>query len=109
MIAAEASGFLYLVSKTGVTGSAGLDVDNIAADVLRVRAASSLPVCVGFGIRSAEDVAAVAAAADGVVIGSAFERRIEEHLTDPRLPRRLAESVRDYKEATRPKRKVGGQ
>lgn len=102
-IAARATGFLYLVSKTGVTGSDGLDPAGIAADVGRVHSASSLPVCVGFGIRSAADVAAVAASADGVVIGSAFERLIEEHLADPRIAELLAERVRLYKAATRPR------
>ncbi|MEJ2731722.1 MAG: tryptophan synthase subunit alpha [Deltaproteobacteria bacterium] len=50
-----AQGFLYLVSKTGVTGSDGLALDAVAANVARVRRASSLPVCVGFGISTADD------------------------------------------------------
>jgi tryptophan synthase alpha chain len=96
-----ARGFLYLVSKTGVTGSDGLALDAVAHNVARVRRASSLPVCVGFGISTAEDVAAIAAEADGVVIGSAFERTIAANLDNPRLAEVLGEQTAAYKAATR--------
>jgi tryptophan synthase alpha chain len=66
-----------------------------------LRAVTSLPICVGFGISTAADVAAIAAIADGVVIGSAFERTIENNIDRPDLADRIAEQVRDYKAATR--------
>ena len=100
-ITAAASGFVYLVSMTGVTGSKGLETGAITDLCDRVKTVTTLPVCVGFGISTVEDVARVARAADGVVIGSAFERLIEENLDNPDLPDILAERVRRYKAATR--------
>lgn len=99
-VAASATGFLYLVSMTGVTGSEGLDVAAVGRRAAALRAVTSLPVCVGFGISTPDDVAAMAAVVDGVVIGSAFERMIEENIDSPDLPQMLAEMVRQYKSAT---------
>ena len=101
-IAEKASGFLYLVSMTGVTGSAGLNLDEVSGIIGSLRARSKgLPICVGFGISTPEQVRAVANLADGVVVGSAFERLIEDHLDDPDLIRRMEEAVRSLKAATR--------
>lgn len=100
-IAAKSSGFLYLVSKTGVTGSDGLDTSEIAGQMHILRSVTSLPVCVGFGISTPEDVAAVAAMADGVVIGSAFERLIEENINHSDLVRLMGEQTAEYKAATK--------
>lgn len=100
-IAKAASGFLYLVSKTGVTGSDGLETETIGEYVKTLREVSKLPVCVGFGISSPKDVAAVSAVADGVVIGSAFERLIEENLDNKDMASILAARVREFKQATR--------
>ncbi len=70
------SGFLYLVSRTGVTGvQRDLDAE-LEANVRAARRASKLPVAVGFGISTPEQVAQVAALADGVVVGSAIVSRI---------------------------------
>jgi len=100
-IAATAHGFVYLISKTGVTGSHGLDLDDIAARTAAVKAATDLPVCVGFGISTAADVRTIASMADGVVIGSAFEQTIEDNLDNSNLAATLAEQVRNFKLATR--------
>ena len=71
-------GFLYLVSRTGVTG-ARQDLDSeLAANVKTARKASKLPVAVGFGISTADQVAGVAAIADGVVVGSAIVNEIAD-------------------------------
>jgi len=99
-IAAASSGFLYMVSKTGVTGSDGLDTSEIGEQMKILRSVTNLPVCVGFGISTAEDVAAVAAMADGVVIGSAFERLIEENIDHPELIARMGNQTAAYKAAT---------
>jgi tryptophan synthase alpha chain len=101
-IAERASGFLYLVSMTGVTGSAGLNLDEVSGVVGSLRArAKGIPICVGFGISTPEQVRAVGALADGAVVGSAFERLIEEHLADPDLARRMGEAAQALKAATR--------
>lgn len=100
-IAGSAYGFLYVISKTGVTGSEGLDIDDIAARTASVKAVTDLPVCVGFGISTAQDVRSIAALADGVVIGSAFERLIEENLNQSDLAGIVAEQVKVFKQATR--------
>ena len=99
-ITAGASGFIYHVSQLGVTGSSGLRPEDIAGKVRELRAATRLPVCEGFGISTPDQVAAVARIADGVVIGSAFERLIEENIDRPDLPEILAARVAELKQAT---------
>lgn len=101
MIAHNSSGFLYMVSMTGVTGSAGLDATGIGEHVEKLRQATDLPVCVGFGISTPSDVAAVSAVADGVVIGSAFEKTIEENRENANLAAIIGKQTAAYKEATR--------
>jgi tryptophan synthase alpha chain len=72
------SGFVYYVSRTGVTGERELLTKTLPKEVRRVRRKVKLPVAVGFGISTPEQVAAVGAIADGVVVGSALVRVIEE-------------------------------
>jgi len=100
-----AEGFLYLISKTGVTGSDGLDINEIAKKVTTLRSVTELPICVGFGISKPEDVANIASVADGVVIGSAFEKIIEDNIRSQQLPSMLFNAVQTLKAATvhRPK------
>jgi len=74
----SASGFVYYVSITGITGAASAEADAVAPEVARIRAASELPVVVGFGIRDPASAAAIAAVADGAVVGSAIVSRIAE-------------------------------
>lgn len=100
-IAAASSGFLYLVSKTDVTGSDGLDTSEISTQMKILRSVTNLPVSVGFGISTPEDVAAVASMADGVVIGSAFERLIEENIDNPALVSIIGRRTAEYKAATK--------
>jgi tryptophan synthase alpha chain len=101
-IAAAASGFIYHVSKLGVTGSRGLPLADIESKVRQLRSVTRLPVCVGFGISTPQEVAAVSALCDGVIIGSAFERLIEENIGKPDLPDLLAARVAALKHETRP-------
>lgn len=97
------SGFVYYVSVAGVTGVKEADADAVAQPVQRLRAASGLPVAVGFGIRTPERAAEVARVADGVVVGSALVDEIaaalesgsNENVTERVLSkaRALAEAV----------------
>lgn len=66
------SGFVYYVSMTGITGSALPDTSKVAAAVNRIKAHTDLPVCVGFGVKTAEQARAIGASADGVVVGTAI-------------------------------------
>jgi tryptophan synthase alpha chain len=99
-IASTASGFIYLVSKTGVTGSDGLNTDDISVHAKLLRSVTKLPICVGFGISTPEDVKKIVPHADGIVIGSAFERIIEENPGNPSINEILGEYVSRLKRAT---------
>jgi tryptophan synthase alpha chain len=76
-IARDGSGFVYLISRLGVTGMRNEVASGLAATIERLRSATKLPVCVGFGISGPEQAATVAALADGVVVGSAVVRAAE--------------------------------
>ncbi len=81
-IASAATGFLYYVSREGVTGVRDQVAGNIPDAVARVRARTKLPMVVGFGIGTRAQVAQVAAHADGVVVGSALVNCVRDHLGD---------------------------
>jgi len=76
-VARIASGYLYYVSLRGVTGASHIDLLDVAARIPKIRAATSLPIGVGFGIRDAESARRVAETADAVVIGSRIIQEIE--------------------------------
>jgi len=76
MLASETRGFLYFVALTGVTGARSELSATLEAEVSAARAVSDVPVCVGFGVSTAEHAASVARFADGVVVGSALVDRI---------------------------------
>jgi tryptophan synthase alpha chain len=79
-VLANTSGFLYYVSITGITGAAAPDVGAVHAHVSRIKKSTQLPVAVGFGIKTPEQARAIAAAADGVVVGSALVEAIRNSL-----------------------------
>ena len=70
------SGFVYYVSITGITGAAAAEAAEVAPEVARIKAATDLPVIVGFGIRTPEAARDIAAIADGCVVGSAIVAQI---------------------------------
>jgi tryptophan synthase alpha chain len=74
------SGFVYYVSITGITGSAAPEKQAVADNVARIKSHTDLPVCVGFGIRTAEQAAAMAEIGDGAVVGSALVDVISAHI-----------------------------
>lgn len=81
-VLANTSGFVYYVSITGITGAAAPDIADVHAQVQRIKASTSLPVAVGFGVRTGEQARAISAGADAVVVGSAIVTEIEKSLGD---------------------------
>ena len=86
-VLANASGFVYYVSITGVTGAGSAPAEAIGAAVDRLRRHTELPIAVGFGIRTPEQAAAVARVADAAVVGSALVERIAAGLDGDGEPR----------------------
>lgn len=76
-IAGQAKGYLYYVSFKGITGANSLDEAGLAGPVTKIRSHSNLPIAVGFGIKTADNAAAVAGLADAVVIGSALVEQMK--------------------------------
>ena len=89
-VARAGRGFVYYVSRTGVTGERAELPRGLAREVAALRRQLRLPVAVGFGISTPEQVAAVARVADGVVVGSALVRLVADHATEPDLSALLA-------------------
>lgn len=96
-LAADGEGFLYYVSMTGVTGSQKVDAEAISSAVSGLKAQSSVPVAVGFGVSTPEDARAVAKIADAVVVGSALVKLIDEFSGSPRLLSEVGDFVRQLK------------
>lgn len=90
LLARSAAGFIYALSRTGVTGAHGGPAANIAELVAAIQAHTTVPVCVGFGISTPAQAAMVAAAAAGVIVGSAIVKQVELHQDDP------ARAVREF-------------
>jgi len=99
-IAERATGFVYYVSLKGVTGADHLRLDGIAEQVARIRAATALPVMVGFGIKDGASARAVARLADGVAVGSALVTTMERHGDDlERMCAALREQIGEMRNA----------
>lgn len=84
-IARASRGFIYVVSLTGVTGGRRTLPADLAAQIRTLRLVTTKPVCVGFGIAQPDQVAAVGRLADGVIVGSAIVRLVEERAGAPDL------------------------
>jgi tryptophan synthase alpha chain len=90
MLAEKAEGFIYALSRSGVTGGHSAPAATIPAQVAAIKKHTDVPVCVGFGISNPGQAALVAKSADGIIVGSAIVKRIEENLSNP------AQAVRDF-------------
>ncbi|WP_374481788.1 tryptophan synthase subunit alpha [Zoogloea sp.] len=97
-VAAAGSGYIYYVSLKGVTGSATLDLDEVARRIPVIREKVGMPVGVGFGIRDAETAARIAGLADAVVIGSRIIEEIEQG-ERAEAPARVQAFIRGIREA----------
>jgi len=93
-IAQQAHGFIYVISRAGVTGERDKMTRDAEALVTRVRSVSDLPVAVGFGISSPEQVRAVWRFADAAVVGSAIVKQVEKLADSPDLVKRIGEFAR---------------
>jgi len=93
LLAEKAEGFIYALSRTGVTGGHSAPAETIPAQVAAIKAHTDVPVCVGFGISTAEQAAMVAKASDGIIVGSAIVKQVELNQQNP------AKAVADF---TRP-------
>ena len=91
MVLRNTSGFVYYVSVTGVTGAAAAQAGQVGPEVARIKAATALPVVVGFGISSPEAAAEIAGLADGAVVGSAVVKLIGERRPVAEVLARVAE------------------
>lgn len=85
LIASRSRGFIYVVSLTGVTGARAMLPPDLVEHLRQLRALTTKPICVGFGISTPEQVAAVAPYADGVIVGSAIVELVERRAGSDRL------------------------
>jgi tryptophan synthase alpha chain len=105
LVAKYSSGFVYLVSRTGVTGEQTSVSAGVKPLIDRMRAVTDLPLAVGFGIAKPEHAREVGSVADAVVVGSAIVRIIEKYGEDPQLPATLEAFARELSSAL-PRRNV---
>jgi tryptophan synthase alpha chain len=98
LVSEYSTGFVYLVSRTGVTGEQAAVSDALGPLVKAMRASTGLPLAAGFGISTPDQASAVARMADGVVVGSAFVRIIEEGQTADSIEKRLEAFARELRE-----------
>lgn len=97
LVAEYSTGFVYLVSRTGVTGERDSISAAVAPLVESMRAITSLPLAVGFGVSRPEHVTELGAQVEAVVVGSAIVRLIEQHAANPALETQLESFVRQLK------------
>jgi tryptophan synthase alpha chain len=101
MLAKRTRGFLYFVSLTGTTGARQAISETLEREVRAVRATSDVPVCVGFGVSTPEQAAAVGRIADGVAVGSAIVRTIEQHAGTAGLVKHVGDFIAALKQPLR--------
>lgn len=98
----SATGFLYYISITGVTGTAAPKIEDIAREVGKIRKLTKMPLAVGFGITNAEQAKAIGALADGIVIGSAIVKLIDKNRNNRELIKIVSDYTKDIKIALQP-------
>ena len=103
LIVKRGSGFIYYISREGVTGMQTSVASNLASQVAKIRAHTSLPVAVGFGISNPAQAKAVAQEADGCVVGSAIVNQIAEHGQSPELVAKVSAFVKSLADAVKAK------
>jgi tryptophan synthase alpha chain len=101
LIVKRGSGFIYYISREGVTGMQTSVATNLASQVAKIRAHTNLPVAVGFGISNPAQARAVAAEADGCVVGSAVVNQIAEYGKSPELVAKVGAFVKSLADAVK--------
>ena len=101
LIVKRASGFIYYVSREGVTGMRANIADGIEGMVGKIRSCTPLPIAVGFGISNPEQAKTVAAMAEAVVVGSAIVNQIGEHGKSPELVGKVSAFVKSLSDAVK--------
>jgi len=94
LLTQHANGYLYYIAVTGITGTGSATTEDIARNIAAIRATTNLPVAVGFGVKTAEQVKEIGKTADGVVVGSAIVARIAEHQGEVAPVMRFVQSLR---------------
>jgi tryptophan synthase alpha chain len=97
----KATGFLYCISITGVTGTAAPAIEDIAREVGKIRKLTKMPVAVGFGISNAAQAKEIGDVADGIVIGSSIVKLIDENRNDVNLIEIVSDYIKNIKAALR--------
>ena len=101
LILQNASGFLYFVSITGITGQKSANLIELEKSIRKIKNFTDLPVVPGFGIKNAADVKNICKISDGAVVGSSIIKIIEDNLTDKKeIIRKIDLFTKDLKEAT---------
>lgn len=100
LVARYSTGFVYLVSRTGVTGERDQVPATVTDMIASLRQQTDKPIAVGFGVSRRAHVAALREDADGVIVGSAIVRLIGEYADSPDLEERLENLIRDLKQGT---------
>ena len=95
----NASGFLYYVSITGVTGTKSANIEEVGAHIQEIKKHTDLPVAVGFGIKTPEDAANMSKIADAVVVGSAIVDNMHANQNDDNLATLISKQVTALKKA----------
>src|ERR1039457_3619294 len=101
LIVKRGSGFIYYISREGVTGMQTSVASNLASQVAKIRAHTTLPIAVGFGISNPAQAKAVAQEADGCVFGSAIVNQIAEHGQSPELVAKVSAFVKSLADAVK--------
>ncbi len=100
-LAESSQGFIYALSRTGVTGAQAAPSATIDQTVAAIKAHTETPVCVGFGINTPEQAALVASVSDGVVVGSAIVNQIAQNAENPDLAQSIGDFVKPLIDATK--------
>ena len=101
LIVKRGSGFIYYISREGVTGMQSQVATNLDSQIVRIRTHTQLPIAVGFGISNPAQAKAVAQAADGCVVGSAIVNQIAEHGQSPDLVAKVGAFVKSLADAVK--------